>query len=168
MTRTGIPLALVVLALVTGRPTVAQEPETPPSAAELEQQFEDTMMGARLIGHFTVTGAGSENLPRPDSYTVSRISKLEDGRWLFEASMSYGDNAVAIPMPFDVVWAGDTPVITLTDQTIPGLGTFSARVLIYEGEYAGTWKHGAFGGHMWGRIETGDEATEPPQTDPAP
>ena len=78
---------------------------------------------------------------QPDTYSVSKIEKLEDGRWLFTASMNYGDNTVAIPMPFEVLWAGDTPVITLTDQLIPGLGTFSARVLVYKDEYAGTWKH---------------------------
>ena len=81
--------------------------------------------------------------------------------------MSYGDNTVAIPMPFDVVWADDTPMITLTDQTIEGLGTFSARVLVYEGQYAGTWQHGAFGGHMWGRIQRpGEPAADPAESEP--
>jgi hypothetical protein len=44
-------------------------------------------------------------------------------------------------------------MITMTEQTVEGLGTFTARVLLYDGLYAGTWKHGQFGGHMWGRIE---------------
>ena len=56
-------------------------------------------------------------------------------------------------MALDVKWSGDTPVITLTDFTIPTLGTFSCRVLIYNGKYAGTWTHGAAGGHMFGVLE---------------
>ena len=136
------------------------------SQEELEAQFEETMNGAQLIGQFTVTGM--EVPTQPDTYSVSKIEKLDDGRWLFTASMSYGDNTVAIPMPFEVLWAGDTPVITLTDQLIPGLGTFSARVLVYEDDYAGTWKHDAFGGHMWGRIErpgSTEEAEAAPEKD---
>ena len=49
-------------------------------------------------------------------------------------------------------WAGDTPVVELTDLTIPGLGTYTARVLFYRDEYAGTWKGKNAGGQMFGRI----------------
>ena len=56
-------------------------------------------------------------------------------------------------------WAGDTPVISLTDASVPGLGTFSARVLFYEDRYAGTWSHGDVGGNQFGRIvRAGEEA----------
>jgi len=51
-----------------------------------------------------------------------------------------------------VKWAGDTPVITLTNLTIPGLGTFTSRVMIYGDRYAGTWQHDKTGGHLWGKI----------------
>lgn len=150
-------LALMGLASLPGR---AQD------RADLERRFEETMQGARLVGQFAVAGAAGQSLPQPDRYTVSRISRMDDGRWLFEASMSYGDQDIAIPMPFDVEWAGDTPVITLTEQTIPGIGTFTARVLIYDGFYAGTWKHEAFGGHLWGRIEPPDEVADAPAASP--
>ena len=46
-----------------------------------------------------------------------------------------------------------TGVFSLTG-TIPGLGTFTARVMFYGDRYAGTWQHGKAGGHMWGQIET--------------
>ncbi|HVR28759.1 MAG TPA: hypothetical protein VMS86_04430, partial [Thermoanaerobaculia bacterium] len=67
--------------------------------------------------------------------------------------MSYGTQEHTLPVPVAIEWAGSTPMITMTEQTVPGLGTFTARVLLYDGLYAGTWKHGQFGGHMWGRIE---------------
>ena len=132
-------------------PTAAAAAED--SQDDLDRKFEELLNGANLVGQFNIMGSSGESAPQPDSYSVSKISKLDDGRWLFTASMSFGDNTIAIPMPFAVEWAGDTPMITLTDQTIEGLGAFSARVLIYDGLYAGTWKHDAFGGHMWGRIE---------------
>jgi hypothetical protein len=56
-------------------------------------------------------------------------------------------------MPINVLWAGNTPVMTLDKITIPGLGTFSARVVFHENKYAGTWVHDNVGGHLFGRIE---------------
>jgi hypothetical protein len=50
-------------------------------------------------------------------------------------------------------FAGDTPMISMTDHTIPALGTFSVRVFFYGDRYSGTWQHGTFGGHMFGNIE---------------
>ena len=47
----------------------------------------------------------------------------------------------------------DTPVVMLTDYSIPTLGTFSARVFFYNDRYAGTWQHGKeIGGHLYGKI----------------
>ena len=51
--------------------------------------------------------------------------------------------------------AGDTPVITLTHVVVPGLGTFTSRVMVYGDRYAGTWQHDKVGGHLWGHIEHG-------------
>ena len=153
--RSGVVLPILGLLLVFLAPPggVAQS-----SQEDLEREFEELLEGSDMIGYFTVTGM---DLPaQEDSYSVSKLEKMDDGRWLFTASMSYGDNTIAIPMPFDVIWSGDTPVITVSDQLIEGLGTFSARVLIYDGLYAGTWKHDAFGGHMWGKIEKKADAGE--------
>jgi hypothetical protein len=71
-----------------------------------------------------------------------------------------------------VKWAGDTPVITLTDMTIPGLGTYTARVMVYRDHYAGYWSAGDHGGQMWGRIERdaadSDDAPKAPGAPKAP
>jgi hypothetical protein len=67
--------------------------------------------------------------------------------------MRYGDVDVTLPIVVTMVWAGDTPMITLTDFTIPSMGTFTARVFFYGDRYSGTWQHGAVGGHMFGNIE---------------
>jgi hypothetical protein len=57
-------------------------------------------------------------------------------------------------------WVGDTPMIMLTDFTIPAMGTFTVRLFFYGDRYAGTWQHGRVGGQMFGRIER--SATDKP------
>ena len=63
-----------------------------------------------------------------------------------------GKKDVTLPMPLPVKWAGEIPVISMQNFTIPGLGTFSAHVVIDRGKYAGTWAHGNKGGHLYGTI----------------
>jgi hypothetical protein len=59
----------------------------------------------------------------------------------------------AIPIVVPMRWIGDTPVIMMTDTTLPGVGTFTVRLFFYGDEYAGTWVHGKVGGQMTGRIQ---------------
>jgi hypothetical protein len=51
-----------------------------------------------------------------------------------------------------VKWAGDTPVLTLSNYLIKGQGVYSARILIFNGMYAGTWGAQDHGGKMFGKI----------------
>ena len=67
--------------------------------------------------------------------------------------MRHGSFDVTMPVVVPVKWVDDTPVVTLTDWTIPTLGTFTCRVLFHGDRYAGTWQHGRVGGLMYGRIE---------------
>lgn len=116
----------------------------------LEAEFEKTMTGAVLAGKFSLTGR--EGLS-DERYTISSVSKVGGDVWLINSRIQYGSRDVTVPVPVKVLWAGDTPVISLTDVAIPGVGTFTARVLIYRGQYAGTWSGGDHGGEMFGRIE---------------
>ena len=68
-----------------------------------------------------------------------RCTKLKDDLWLFEARIKYGEHDLTVPIPLVVRWAGDTPVITLDNAGIPGFGSFTARVLIYDNTFAGMW-----------------------------
>jgi hypothetical protein len=77
----------------------------------------------------------------------------EGDKWLFDCRIKYGQHNVAVPLPIDVKWADETPIITLDDLTIPGMGTFSARVVLHDKKYAGTWRHDQVGGHLFGTIE---------------
>jgi len=151
-------------------PQVAQGEDSPKNvdakpdseAVALQKSFQETMSGAKLIGSFTIIGKEPGKL-NEEAYTISSVEKLEEGDyWLFKARIKYGKHDVEIPMPLEVKWAGDTPIITLTKTKIPTLGTFSARVIIYNGKYAGTWTHDEVGGHLFGRVESAAKKTAEP------
>ncbi|MDH3717131.1 MAG: hypothetical protein OES79_03325 [Planctomycetota bacterium] len=128
-----------------------------PAEAKLsaaERKFQQTMSGAVLVGHFTTMGAEPADKLNEERYAIRKVSKLADKQntWRFFVRIQYGELDVTLPLDLEVFWAADTPVITLTNFTIPALGTFSARVLVYGQRYAGTWQHGDKGGHLFGRV----------------
>jgi hypothetical protein len=171
--------ALLISALSLTAPAVAQD-KAPPvtdsvpkeepqiNQAELEKQFEKTMSGATMVGRFTVEGRGNANgrEPKEDRYQINKVTKMKGDYWLFAARVQYGTKDVTVPIMLQVKWAGDTPVITLTDMNIPGLGTYTARVMVFRDHYAGYWSGGDHGGQMWGRIE--HEASDTPEAPKAP
>ena len=129
----------------------ARGAEKVPDQAELDKGFEKTMSGATLVGHFSMDGRGGQ--PKEERYTIQKVTKQQGDVWLFLARIQFGGRDVTIPMRIPVKWAGDTAVISVTDIGFPGLGTYTARVLIYGDQYAGTWSGKDHGGHLWGRIE---------------
>jgi hypothetical protein len=111
------------------------------------------MSGATLVGYSTRTNR--EGLSGEERYAIQKVSKMAGDTWLFHTHVKYGSTDLPVPIPLTIRWAGDTPVITLTDLSIPGLGTFTARVLLYRDQYAGTWSGENAGGQMFGKIVRG-------------
>lgn len=152
-------LAVVLAVLVSA---AAADPQPPASAnqsassvelSDLEQAFIDQMNDCTLVGRFTTLG--DDEVPaQADRYRINSVSKIKNNDWVVNARIVYGDFDVVVPVPVKMHWAADTPVLSVTDLAIPGLGTgFSARLVFRGDRYAGTWDHGDVGGHMWGRIE---------------
>ncbi len=123
------------------------------SLSDRERAFTERMRNVVLVGHFTI--AGREQGDRlPERYEIESVTKLDGDRWRFMARVVYMNVDVTLPVVVPVAWAGDTPMVSLTDVSLPGLGEgFSARVLFYDERYAGTWDHGEYGGLMFGAIE---------------
>jgi hypothetical protein len=151
--------AAIMFAWVAAR---AADPGAPPSAeqpapklsdkAELEKQFAQSLTGATLVGYHTERTADKENAPQESRYTLTKVAQIKDELWLFEAHIQYAEHDLTVPVPLRVVWAGDTPVITLDKLTLPGLGTFTCRVLIYDNQYAGIWSSDKHRGELCGRV----------------
>jgi hypothetical protein len=156
-------MILVVTSLMSS--SSAQPPAAPaPPAAEKpamkagqvsptgrEARLAAYLTGATFTGQFTVDGEAAP--PKPESYTIASCEPLaEENQYRLKVKIKYGDVDGEFPMDLKILWAGSTPVITLDAVWIPKLGTFSARVLIQDGRYAGTWQHDAKGGHLYGTI----------------
>ena len=150
-------LTLVAAGLLVGTPAlVAQSKKTrrsQPDRAQLEKDFERLMSGCKMTGAFTIMGRKSPKIPRNETYEIKKVTKLRGDKWRFDATIQYGGKrAVTVPVAVDVRWAGDTAMIQVTKLSIPFMGTYSARVLVYNGKYAGTWSGKNYGGHMYGSI----------------
>lgn len=138
------------------------ETATPEEQEAREQAFEESMRGAVLDGHFTLVRQGGESSAPADSeegvrlrserYEIEKVVKLAGDIWTFHARIQYGERDVTLPVPVKLLWAGDTPMVSLTDAGLPGLGSYTARVLFYRDYYAGMWSGGRAGGSLFGRI----------------
>lgn len=131
--------------------------ETAPSTApdeltEDEKAFQDLLTGAILQGSFTIVRKEKVVVSGEEKYTIESVTKTVGNLWLFKTRVQYGNKDVTVPMPLRVEWAGNTPVVTLTDLLIPGLGTYTSRVIFYNQKYAGTWSANDHGGHLFGMI----------------
>jgi outer membrane protein assembly factor BamB len=139
---------------------LAQESGDTIKMSAQEQAFQTMLSGVQLIGSFTDDAAPPDQPLSRDQYTLTKVEKVSDNRWAFHTRIQYGKVDITLPLVLPVEWAGDTPMVSLTDFTIPGMGTFTSRVLFYRGQYAGTWRGADHGGHLFGDIlplEDGEE-----------
>lgn len=127
--------------------------------AQREAAFAELLTGSKLVGSFTQSDKPGE-APQEDSYSITRVSKAEGDEWLFEASIEFGGRNIPIGLKLPVHWAGDTPVISVTDMSFPMLGKYSARVLFHDDQYVGVWSGSKHGGQMWGRVERAQSAEQ--------
>ncbi len=138
-------------------------PSEHPSRAtleKLERKFKESMSGAVLEGFWQMTGEGGLSSvkpltePKPEKYFITDVAKVTGDDWVITARIVFGNKDVQIPVAVKVVWAGDTPIITIDDFPVPMIGTYSARVTIYRGFYSGVWLSNEknYGGVMAGRV----------------
>ena len=142
----------------------AQEQDATSTAkdrAALEKDLAARLSNSRLSGSYTIEG--QKGPPQNDEYRLGKVEKGEGDRWKLTAQIAYGNKSLNVPLEIPILWAGDTPVISLDSFTIPGMGTYSAHLLITGDHYAGTWSSPRHGGSMWGRIEK----ASPQETQPA-
>ncbi len=170
-TRLSTFLLTAALALFTLSPRAAAQPKPdskPPEAApaaapsqeELDKAFAERMTNAVMAGQWS----DGVHAPKGDKYTIVSVQKLpgKGDTWVFNARIQFGGKDVTIPLLIPVKWAGDTAVISVTDFNVPGLGTYTSRVVVYKDQYAGTWSGKDHGGYLWGHIEKA-----PPEKAPA-
>jgi hypothetical protein len=122
------------------------------TAEELEARFKSTLAKATMAGRWCSIQDGTLGPEKEDKYTIIGAQKMGGDMWIINARIQYNKKDIVAPIPVQVKWAGDTPVIIVDKLPMPGGGTYSARVLIYEHTYAGTWSGGDHGGLLNGII----------------
>jgi hypothetical protein len=123
------------------------------SLSALEDKFRNTLSNCVFNGRWCLIEKGKLTEEYQDKYTIQGATKSGNDVWLIYARIQYGGKDVTVPVPVQLKWAGDTPVITLEKVSIPGLGTYSARVLVHENTYAGSWSANDHSGMLHGVIE---------------
>ena len=139
---TILAAALIVFLMTRG--------SAPQSQVERNRAFAESMSNVTLVGNST--RLSGDRMFGPEHYYIDGVTHVSGDTWLFRTRLKYHDNEIPVPIPISVQWAGDTPVITLTDLAIPGVGTYTARVVLYRDQYAGTWSGGKTGGQLFGKI----------------
>lgn len=142
-----------------------QEPAQQPDRATLEKELAERLTHARLVGFYSAIG--QEGPPHEDEYTLGEVTKAEGDKWLFHANLQFGSKVINVPLEVPIYWAGDTPVVSVTNFSIPGMGTYTARVMFTGEHYAGTWSSAKHGGYMWGRIQKLPPHEDKPPEHPA-
>jgi hypothetical protein len=143
-------LSILFACLLSSLSGNAQADEQTP---DREQRIAEYLSGTKFIGRYTMDRDTSGDA-KPETYTISKVEKLpEADLYRLTTRIQYGETDNEVPIDIKILFSGNTPVITLDNLWIPGMGTFSARVLIHQDRYAGTWSHDAKGGHLYGRIE---------------
>jgi hypothetical protein len=147
---------LLLLSLIATLPT-ASAAEPADTQAQREAALAKMLAGATLEGSFTVSGRDQNEEAGKltnDKYTLGEVKKVDDAKnlWVFPTRIQYSDKDFTIPLTLPIEWAGDTPVVVVDNVGLPGLGTFSARVLFFNDHYAGYWQHGEVGGNLFGKI----------------
>jgi len=128
----------------------AQDP-TPASA--LDQQFTSMLNNVTLTGRWCLVRDGQLTEERDESYTIVSVKKGEGDQWIVNAQLKYQGQAIVAPIPVRVQWVAGAAVMIVENLTVPGGGTYSARVLFQGQSYTGTWSGGAKTGFLHGLIK---------------
>ena len=136
----------------------AQKPATATQTLnDAEQKFKEMLTNVTLDGRWCLVEKGKLGPEKQDKYSIVSVAKVKGDSWIVNARMKYGEREIVAPIPVEVKWAGDTAVLVVDKMTVPGGGTYSARVLFYEKTYAGSWTGGEHAGLLNGTISRNKE-----------
>jgi hypothetical protein len=159
--RNLLALFTVTLAILAG--SVLRAADAAPSAGnDLEAKFKAAMTDVIMSGRWVPVKNGALGAEKEDKYAIVSVEKVSGSDWVINARF----RNVVMPIPVKIMWAGDTAVIIVDNLQMPGAGNYggtaySARVMIYENTYAGSWSGGDHGGLLSGLIVKSAAVGEP-------
>jgi len=129
-----------------------------PLPSDPEERFIALFTNATLSGRWARLKDGVLGEERTgDKYTIVSVVKRDGDSWTVNAKMKYGEKELILPVPVRMKFTGDTAVLMVEDLGMPGGGTYTARLLIFERTYSGTWKDQRGGGMLYGTIASQTE-----------
>lgn len=130
-------------------------PAQKPLPADPEERFKALFTKSYLSGRWSPLKDGVLGEERGgDKYNIVSAVKGDGDNWIINAKMKYGDREFGTPIPVKMKFVGDMAILTVDNLAIPNGGTYTARLLIYERTYSGTWKGQRGGGILYGTITT--------------
>ena len=133
-------------------PKAAPSPQKP-LPSDPEERFKAVFTKATLSGRWAPLKDGALGEERGgDKYNIVSAIKGEGDTWIISAKMKYGDREFVMPIPVKMKFVGDVAVLTVDNLQIPNGGNYTARLIIYERTYSGTWKSQRGGGMLYGTI----------------
>lgn len=137
---------LLIAALLSSTPARAATPEQ-------EKEFTALLNNVTLAGRWCLVRDGELTPERDETYAILGVEKAGADQWVVKAQMKYQGQPIIAPVPVRVEWAGGAPVMIVDNLTIPGGGTYSARVLFHGKTYSGTWSGGDKTGLLHGIVK---------------
>ena len=118
-----------------------------------EERFKVLFTKAYLSGRWAALRDGQLGEERAgDKYNIVNVMKGTGDKWIVNAKLKYGNREFMLPVTVQMKFVGDTAIMEVNDLAIPGGGTYTARLMIYERTYSGTWKDQRGGGMLYGTI----------------
>jgi len=104
---------LLLLSSLVAVPAVADE------LTPREQAFTTQMENCVLVGTFTVDGQTDGDPLKPERYEIESAVKASGDLWVFTVRIKYGKLDTKLPVTVPLLWAGETPMVSLTNASIP-------------------------------------------------
>jgi len=124
-----------------------------PLPADPEERFKLLFTKSYLSGRWAPLKDGVLGEERTgDKYQIVSVAKGNGDNWTVSAKLKYRDQEFVMPIPVRMRFDRDTAILIVDGLSIPGGGTYTARLLIYERTYSGTWKGQRGGGMLYGTI----------------
>lgn len=158
-TRIAVCLSLLFVSTSLAQSPASTTPNTntatsvTASPTDPEARFKTLFTKATLSGRWAPLRDGKLGEERGgDSYHIVGVTKGAGDTWIVQARMKYRDQELVLPIPVQMKFVSDVAIMEVNNLPTPGGNTYSARLLIYERTYSGTWKSQRGGGMLYGTI----------------
>ena len=153
MTRSILIITLgLLLAMQVGTSITQAEQPVDPVTDSQSKAIVERLSDCAFVGRYTRNG--NIDPGQTERYEIKSCEPTDQpNTYKLVARIEYGQHDIEAPLIVKIYFADQTPVLTLDQVWIPGLGTFDARVLLRGDRYAGTWSHDSTTGHLFGSIE---------------